>query len=183
MPLLLLLSLLASPAFAKTIPVELGKEFRLKKGEVGAIAGTKATLRIARFINSPCPKGARCVWSGQAVIMELTVDGKVVPDNAKDFPYDITAKDSDYKTWASMVVAEPEGACHRPDAGHLGECLRRLARRRGDPALCRKIDEERTRVRCFKELSKEGGGGPRSCAELAPAAAKECLEAATGPGD
>ncbi len=156
MPLLLLLSsLFASGAAAKTIPVELGKEFRLKKGEVAAIAGTKATLRIVRFINSPCPKGAHCVWSGLAVITELTVDGKVVPENSKTRPYDVLVKDSDYTTWAALIVDEPEAACHRPKAGHLGECLRNLARRRGDPALCRKIEDERTRGFCLEDLAEE----------------------------
>lgn len=156
MPKLLLLSaLLAGTAFAKTMPVELGKEFRLKKGEVAAIAGTKATLRILRFINSPCPKGAHCVWSGLAVITELTVDGKVVPENAKTRPYDVLVKDSDYTTWAALIVDEPEAACRRPKAGHLGECLRGLARRRSDPALCRKIDDERTRGFCLEDLAEE----------------------------
>jgi hypothetical protein len=106
MPLLLLLSsLLTSGAFAKDIPVELGKEFRLKKGEVASVAGTKATLRIVKFINSPCPKGARCVWSGQAVFTELTVDGKVVTPGAEGSPYDVEVRKSDYRTFAVLVVS------------------------------------------------------------------------------
>lgn len=153
--LLLLSALLASTAFAKPVPVELGKEFRLKKGEVAAIAGTKATLRIVRFINSPCPKGAQCVWSGLAVITELAVDGKVVDPKAKDKPYDVLVKDSDYTTWAVLLVDEPEAACRRPNAGHLGECLRQLARRRSDPALCRKVPDERTRGFCLEDLAEE----------------------------
>lgn len=152
---LLLAALLASTAFAKTVPVELGKEFRLRKGEVAAISGTKATLRIVRFINSPCPEGARCVWSGLAVITELAVDGKVIPEKAKNRPYDVLVKDSDYKTWALLVVDEPEAACARPKAGHKGECLRSLARRRGDPDLCRKIADERTRGFCLEDLAEE----------------------------
>lgn len=102
--LLLLAALLASSASGAAISVELGEEFRLKKGEVAAIAGTKAVLRIVKFINSPCPKGARCVWSGLAVITELRVDGKVVPENAKNRPYDVLVKDSDYKSWAALIV-------------------------------------------------------------------------------
>lgn len=102
--LLLLASLLASSAFGKAIPVELGKEFRLRKGEVASIEGGKAFLRIVKFINSPCPKGAYCVWSGQAVITELTVNGKVMDPKAKDSPYDVLVKDSDYKTWAALRV-------------------------------------------------------------------------------
>jgi len=105
----LMLALLAGGAHAaaKTIPVELGKEFRLKKKEIAALPGGRATLRIAKFINSPCPKGARCIWSGQAVITELTVDGKIVPPNEK-FPYAITVKDSDYKSYALLIVEEKE---------------------------------------------------------------------------
>ena len=102
----LLLALLAGGAYAaaKTIPIELGKAFRLKKGEIAAIPGGRATLRIAKFINSPCPKGVYCIWSGQAVITELTVDGKIVP--SKDSPYDITVKNSDYKSFALLIVDE-----------------------------------------------------------------------------
>lgn len=98
-----LLALVASAA-PKTISVELGKEFRLKKGEIAAVAGTKATVRITKFINSPCPKGARCVWSGQAVYTELTVDGKVVPSKEKDPPFVVAVKKSDYKTFAVLLV-------------------------------------------------------------------------------
>lgn len=156
----LLLSLIAVGASAAPIPVELGTEFRLKKGEVAGIAGGRATLRIAKFINSPCPKGAYCIWSGQAVITELTVDGKVVPPGAKISLYDITVKDSDYKTFAVLVVDEPELACSRPKAGHQGECLRNLARQRGDPALCRKIADERTRGLCLEDLLKSKASGP-----------------------
>ena len=103
-----LLLALAGGAYAnaKPIPVELGKEFRLKKREIAAIVGGQATLKITKFINSPCPKGAYCIWSGQAVITELTVNGKVVPPKAKDFPYDITVKESDYRTFAVLVVDE-----------------------------------------------------------------------------
>lgn len=155
MPLLLLLSaFLASGAAAKTIPVELGKEFRLRKGEVAAIAGTKATLRIVKFINSPCPKGAYCVWSGQAVYTELTVDGKVYDHKTKDWPYEVLVKDSDYTTWALLLVDDPEAACSRPKAGHKGECLRGLSRRRNDPALCRKIEDARTRGFCLEDLAE-----------------------------
>ena len=113
---LLLLAALLSPllahAAAKPIPVELGKEFRLKKGEVASLEGGRALLKIAKFINSPCPKGAYCVWSGQAVITELTVDGKAMPPNAKDSPYGVTVKKSDYRTYAVLVVdkARPAGS-------------------------------------------------------------------------
>ena len=44
--------------------------------------GEDASLRILGFTNSPCPKGARCVWSGQAVHLELTVAGVLDADGA-----------------------------------------------------------------------------------------------------
>lgn len=223
----------AAPAAGKTVAVELGKQFRLKKGEIARIAGTKASLRIERFINSPCPKGAQCIWSGQSVVLELSIDGKVVRDPGKDSPYDITPKDSDYVTYADIVIDDAERACARPENDNSGECLRGLSRRRKDPGLCRKISNARTRgfcledmaeerrqddlclevasptqhclyvkakktgnlaacddivtraasVRCIKELSKEGGGGPGSCADLPPEPAKRCREMAAGPNN
>jgi len=103
-----LLSPLLAHAAAKPIPVELGKEFRLKKGEVASLEGGRALLRIVKFINSPCPKGAYCVWSGQAVITELTVGGKVVPPGAKNYPYAILVKESDYKTFAVLLATKPK---------------------------------------------------------------------------
>ncbi len=232
---LLFSCLLASsaPAAAKTITAELGKPFRLKKGEAARIAGSRAVLRIAKFINSPCPKGAYCVWSGQSVMLELTVDGKAVPLGAKGSPYDVEVKDSDYKTFADLVVDEPERACRRTAVEQRGECFRAVARRRSDPAPCLEIADPRTRgfcledlaeelhrdelcqdvasptqhclyvkakragdlaacdaivtfrarARCVKELSKEGGGGPGSCADLPPEPAKRCRELAAGPAN
>lgn len=108
----LVLALLVGGAYAaaKMIPIELGKAFRLKKGESAAIPGGRATVRIMKFINSPCPKGAYCIWSGQAVITELTVDGRIVPPNEKDSPYDITVKKSDYKSFAVLAVTNRPAA-------------------------------------------------------------------------
>ena len=104
--LVLLLALLAGGAAAKPVAVQLGHEFRLKKGQVAVLPGGRASVKITKFINSPCPKGARCVWSGQAVYTELTVDGKVVSPKTKNAPYAVTVKDSDYKSFAVLIVDE-----------------------------------------------------------------------------
>ncbi len=151
----LLLALTASPVLAAPVPAELGKAFRLEKGRTASIDGGKALLRIVKFINSPCPKGARCIWSGQAVDFELTVGGKPVPRGAKDAPYDVETKDSDYATYAVFMVDDPLRACARAPAPARGECLRSLARRRSDPALCREIKDERTRGFCLEDLAEE----------------------------
>lgn len=222
----------AAPAAGKTIEAGLGKDFRLQKGETARIDGGRASLRITGFVNSPCPKGAYCAWSGLAVNSELTVGGKVVQEGSKDAPYSVDVKESDYRTYAVFLVDTPELACSRLEFPAVrGECLRRLAGQRGDPGLCRAITDARTRgfcledlaeelrkdelcreiaapsqyclylkskaagalaacdgvvlwtwrLRCFKELSTEGGGGPHSCAELAPELAKRCRELALGP--
>lgn len=98
----LLLSSAPASAAPKTVKAELGKEFTLKKEQRAAFAGTDASLRITGFINSPCPKGARCVWSGQAVHLELTVAGSTVAIETS--PYAIETKTSDYKTYARILA-------------------------------------------------------------------------------
>lgn len=158
----LLLAFAAASASAAAIPVESGKAFRLRQGETASIDGGKAELRLVKFINSPCPEGARCIWSGQAVITEMTVKGKVVTD-AKDAPYDVTVASSDFVSYADLSVQEPEAAC-KDDA--FGECLRSLARRRSAPALCRKIANERTRGLCLEDLA-EALNKDELCAEVA----------------
>lgn len=81
--------------------VDLNKQFTLTKGRSATIRGTQASLRISGFINSPCPKGARCIWSGQAVNVEWTIAGATVAA----VPYDVKVVSSDYKTKAALVVA------------------------------------------------------------------------------
>ena len=48
----------------------LGEEFRLRRDEVFHLRNSDLTLKIVKFINSPCPKGAYCVWSGLSVHVE-----------------------------------------------------------------------------------------------------------------
>lgn len=136
--------------------VELGKEFRLSVGAAARLPGKRAKLRLKSFVNSPCPEGARCVWSGQEVIYELT---------PKDAPYEVEVKSSDYRTYAAFVVDDPERACARRKPGARPECLRALAARRSSPALCRMIDDERTRGFCLEDLA-ESRKEPGLCGEV-----------------
>ncbi len=89
----------------KTIMAELGKEFVLLKGQRADLKGTDASIRITGFINSPCPKGMRCVWSGQKVDLELTVAGATVPLNGFA-PYLVSVIRSDYKTRATLLAVK-----------------------------------------------------------------------------
>lgn len=103
---LLLAAFLLLPAAAsaapKAVKAEFGKEFRLGKYQRAELKGSDAAVRITGFINSPCPKGARCVWSGQAVHLELTAGGKVVPLESPDSPYRVETLKSDYKSYAVL---------------------------------------------------------------------------------
>ena len=95
--------LFAAPS--KKIVAELGKEFVLRRGQTVALKGTDAAIRITGFINSPCPNGARCVWSGQAVNLELTIAGSTIALDGST-PYLIETRDSDYKTRATLKVSK-----------------------------------------------------------------------------
>lgn len=111
---LLLAALLLVPAAAsaapRTVKAELGKEFTLRKFQKAEIAGTDASLRLTGFINSPCPKGARCVWSGQAVLLELTIAGSTAAIETS--PYAVETLRSDYRTKADLRVTRR--AVHQP---------------------------------------------------------------------
>lgn len=135
-------------AAPKPLKVELGKEFRLKKGEIASLPDGKSTLKVTGFVNSPCPKGAQCVWSGLDVRYELR------PDPSR---YEVSVKASDYRTYALLVVDDPELACARQDAPEQSECFRTLANQRRSPDLCRKASDDRTRGICLEELAEELG--------------------------
>lgn len=94
----------AAHAAPKKIVAELDKTFVLRLGEVAALKGEDASVRILGFTNSPCPKGARCVWSGQAVHLELTVAGSTVALGG-GAPYQVLTINSDYKTHASLKAS------------------------------------------------------------------------------
>ncbi len=122
----LLAVLLAAAAFAaepkppakpsKSFDAPLAEEFRLKKNQAAKLDGGRAVLWIESFINSPCPKNARCIWSGQDVIWMLEVDGKPEPRPAPSTsPYLVEVKKSDYKSWARFIVTKrPADAPAKP---------------------------------------------------------------------
>lgn len=84
----------------------------LKQGEVAFAYGPNTYLKVKSFINSPCPQGANCIWSGLGVNSELYVDGKITTSVAgyaksETNPYEIILKDSDYKTYATFIIKKP----------------------------------------------------------------------------
>jgi hypothetical protein len=135
--------------------VKLGEPFRLSKGEKARLPGKNAFLRITGFVNSPCPKGARCIWSGQAVHFEVSVDGATAPARGASAPFSVDVRESDYVSYAVFVVDTPEGACERQGSGAGQDCLRRLYVERASAEGCRGLSDERTRRLCLDDLAEK----------------------------
>lgn len=140
--------------------VSLGEEFTLKKGETARVKGLNVFLKVKDFIYSPCPKGVMCIWSGLAVVYELTVDDKVYDgsfDNPPphEAPYDVFVKKTDYKTYATFVINKPETSCVSRSGILQDECWRGLAKRFGDRSYCNKIGDALTKDACFEDLAEQ----------------------------
>ncbi len=97
-------------ASAGSITVSLGEKFTLKKGGIARVKDRDATLQLKDFIYSPCPKNVQCIWSGLAVIYELTVNGKTYDSSfgnpPQGAPYDVSVVESDYKTYATFIITK-----------------------------------------------------------------------------
>lgn len=90
------------------ITVYLAENFRIEKGETAKLDGANVSLKITGFINSPCPEGTQCIWSGLMVQYELSVDGKAYGNannlSMTDAPYEVSVVDSNYETYAIMQI-------------------------------------------------------------------------------
>ncbi len=86
----------------------LGEVFALHRGESMRIKGSDVSLRVDGFVNSPCPKGSQCVWSGLAVQYTLFAGGKVYEaprgQLSADAPFVVRVWDTDYETFAAFVI-------------------------------------------------------------------------------
>ena len=91
--------------------VSLDEEFTLTKGETARVDDLNVFLKVQDFIYSPCPQDAQCIWIGQAVVFDLTVDGKVYTAPlgylSLDAPYTVKIKKTDYQTYATFVINTP----------------------------------------------------------------------------
>jgi hypothetical protein len=131
----------------------------LKKGETARVKGLNVFLKVKDFIYSPCPKGSQCIWSGLAVVYELTVDGKVYGSSfdspPREAPYDVFVKKTDYKTYATFVINKPEVSCTSRSGISQDECWRGLAKRFNDQAYCSRINNLATKDACFEDLAEQ----------------------------
>ena len=143
----------------RVITVSLGEEFTLKKGETARVKDLNVFLKLKDFIYSPCPKGARCIWSGLAVVYELTVDGKVysapMGNPSPETPYNVLVKNTDYKTYATFIIEKPEISCANRSGISQNECWRGLAKRFNDQTYCSKIQSLVTKDACFEDLAEQ----------------------------
>lgn len=87
---------------------ELGENFSIYQGETAQLENEKVLLTLTGFINSPCPAGTQCIWSGQQVQYDLDVDGKKygIGKNLslENSPYTVTIVKSDYEKSAVMKI-------------------------------------------------------------------------------
>lgn len=87
---------------------ELGENFSIYQGETAQVKNEKVSLTLTGFINSPCPAGTQCIWSGQQVHYELDVDGKKygIGKNLslENSPYTVAIVESDYEKSAVMKI-------------------------------------------------------------------------------
>lgn len=90
--------------------VMLGQEFVLKRNEKVTIKDEGLQIKISQFYNSPCPAGAQCIWAGIGVAFEYNLHGKVQTgmDSTQVFGYQPTLVDTDYETYARLVLKKPE---------------------------------------------------------------------------
>ncbi|MBI2635481.1 MAG: hypothetical protein HYW79_02975 [Parcubacteria group bacterium] len=147
------------PVSTPASTVSLGQEFTLKKGETARVKGLNVFLEVKDFIYSPCPEDSQCVWSGLAVVYELTVDGKVYGssfDNPPhEAPYDVFVKKTDYKTYATFIINTPQVSCVSRSGVSQDECWRELSKRFSDQNYCSKIQNLLTKDACFEDLAEQ----------------------------
>ena len=131
----------------------------MKKSETARVKGLNVFLKVKDFIYSPCPKGAQCIWSGLAVVYELSVNGKTYDAPSGNLPpkvpYDVVVKKTDHKTYATFVISKPEVSCTNRSGISQDECWRGLAKRFSDQTYCSKIQNLTTKDACFEDLAEQ----------------------------
>ena len=95
---------------ARNFSAALGKEFDLRLGQTAEIKGTGLTITVKQFFNSPCPPGARCVWSGVGALLEYRKDGETKQgiDLAEAFGYRTEIVRTDHESYVRLVVRKAQ---------------------------------------------------------------------------
>ncbi len=95
-----------NPTKVDLINVILDETFILGLGQTAKLASSDYQISINNFINSPCPKGAQCLWSGQGINWQHSFKGenKSGLNLLQAFGYKITLIDTDYQTFAKLKI-------------------------------------------------------------------------------
>ena len=140
------------------ITASLGEPFTLRKGQSANIQDEDNSIKIILrdFINSPCPKGAYCIWSGQAVLFDFWLNGKKYDSYTYNTPYNVGGAGTDFKTYANFIVTSAESDCMHKSNEYYNrdECWRELSRRINDTKFCNRITTQITKDACFEDMVK-----------------------------
>ncbi len=95
-----------TPQSNKTQYVQLDNSFILNKNQKAVISEENLEVKITHFVNSPCPKGSQCVWSGLGITFEYSYNGKTESglNLTQAFGYEVKVIDTDYETFAKIKV-------------------------------------------------------------------------------
>lgn len=100
--------------------VSLDEEFKLQEGQSAVLTSDKDyRIKITGFINSGCPEGAQCIWSGIGIAFEHTYNGEVIKgiNQFRAFGYRTTLLGTDYKTYAKLKIIKDGGGDSGPGDG------------------------------------------------------------------
>ena len=80
----------------------------IRGNQSATITGTGLEVAVIQYINGPCPPNAECFWSGQGLKLEYKLNGNVEKglNLTQAFGYQITIVDSDYATYAALIIAK-----------------------------------------------------------------------------
>ncbi len=93
----------------RTVPyVPQGSEVVLRPGAFARVRGSDVVFRVDGFVDSPCPDGAACFWSGRSVETSWYRSGRAVrlSGGGEAFGYRMDLLDTDWKTYARVRISE-----------------------------------------------------------------------------
>ena len=97
------------------VTASLGQRFTIGETHFTIIEEEGLEVRVLEFINSSCPEGAYCTWTGKRVDIEFTKDNEIVyksfdleDDFRFVFGYKVTMLKTDYETYVDLKVEKTD---------------------------------------------------------------------------
>lgn len=90
----------------QVIEAFLDSSFVLHEGQSAFFRKENLSLKILKFYNSPCPKGANCIWSGVGVEMECIRNRDTIRgiDLNSAFGYRIHILETDHEKFVKLKM-------------------------------------------------------------------------------